>query len=409
MAGSETSGAAVIIGAGQAGAQAAQSLRTEGFKGPIVMIGDEAYPPYQRPPLSKKFLAGELEEERLFLRPQAFYDEAKITLRLNTRATAIDREAHTVSLEGGEKLTYAKLLIATGTRVRRLTCPGSHLKGICDLRNIDDVRRIQPEFTPGKRMVIVGGGYIGLEVAAVAVKRGLKVTVLEMADRVMARAVSETLSRYYEDFHRKAGVDLRLGEPVAAVEGDDHVRAVATASGPIPADLVLVGIGVIPNVELAAEAGLACDNGILVDEHARTADPDVFAAGDCTNHPCAIAGRRLRLESVQNAIEQAKAAAAGMAGKPRVYAEVPWFWSDQYELKMQIAGLAEPGDTQILRGDPASGKFAVFYLRGGVVAAVESVNAAPEFMMGRQMIAKHLAVAPDRLADVNIPMKQLIS
>ncbi len=399
----------VIIGAGQAAAQAAQSLRAEGFAGTIVMLGDEPYWPYQRPPLSKKFLAGEMELERLFIRPAEFYAEARIDARLNESAARIDRAEHRVVTKSGEAIPYDQLLIATGSRVRRLDMKGAALKGIHYLRGVDDVRGIQADFKPGAKMVIVGAGYIGLEVAAVAVKRGIAVTVLEMAPRVMARVVSEPISAFFDRTHRAAGVDIELGLGVEGFEGEDRVTGVRAGGTRFAADAVIVGVGILPNVELARDAGLPCENGIVVDDCARTADAAIFAAGDCTNHPNALLGKRLRLESVQNAIDQAKAAAAAMCGKPKPYAEVPWFWSDQYEYKLQIAGLIEPGDTQVVRGDPASGKFANFHLRGGAIAAVECVNAAPEFMMGRQLIAKKAAVAPERLGDVNIPMKQLLA
>jgi 3-phenylpropionate/trans-cinnamate dioxygenase ferredoxin reductase subunit len=401
------SDAIVIIGAGQAGAQAAQSLRAEGYSGPITMVGDEPYLPYQRPPLSKKFLAGELELERLFIRPAEFYAEAKVDVRVGVKATFIDRGARRVRLSDGSDLPYGQLVLATGSCVRKLPLPGAELPGLFYLRDIADVQAIQAHFKPGARLVIVGAGYIGLEVGAVAVKRGLKVTVLEMMDRVMARVAAPVVSQFYEKEHRAAGVDIRTRTNVLSFEGGARVEAVRTPNETVPADFVVVGVGIQPVVDLAVAAGLACDNGIVVDDCARTSDPAIFAAGDCTNHPSYLAARRLRLESVQNAIEQAKAAAAAMVGRPRPYIDVPWFWSDQYDLKLQIAGIADPSDETVLRGDPASRKFAVFHLRQGTLASVESINAAPEFMMGRQLIAKRARIAPERLADVNTPMKAM--
>jgi 3-phenylpropionate/trans-cinnamate dioxygenase ferredoxin reductase component len=394
----------VIIGAGQAGVQAVQSLRAEGFQGRLTMVGDEAYPPYQRPPLSKAYLLGTFQRERLFLKGEGFYREAGCELLLSTRATAIDRAARTVTLGDGRALAYDKLLLATGTRVRKLRSPGTELPGIHYLRDIADVDGLQQAFKPGTRIAVVGGGYIGLEVAAAGAKKGLDVTVFESAPRLMPRTVSRPVSDFYAREHLKAGVKLELNSLVAGFEGKDRVEAVRAGGGSHPADLVLVGIGVAPNDELAAEAGLACSDGIVVDRNAMTLDPAIFAAGDCTRHH-GREGVEIRLECVQNAIDQAKHAALAMMGNPKSYSEVPWFWSDQYDLKLQIAGLARPADEIVMRGDPASRKFAVFHLRGGVAAAVEAVNAAPEYMIGKKLIAANAHVAPEKLADASIPMK----
>lgn len=396
----------VIIGAGQAGAQAVQSLRSEGFTGSITMIGDEAHAPYQRPPLSKAYLMGKLERARLFLKPDSFYREAGCELIVNASATAIDRAAKTVSLNDGRTLSYDKLLIATGTRVRPIRCPDADLKGIFYLRSIADVDALQAVYQPGKKLVVIGGGFIGLEVAAVAAKHGLDVTVFEALERVMARAVSKPISDFFEAEHRKAGVKLLVNTGVEGFEGEGTVSGVRAAGQLYPADIVLVGIGVLPNVEIAQAAGLECKGGIVVDKNCTTNDPDIFAAGDCTWHE-SREGVWHRLESVQNAIDQAKHAAAAMVGKPKAYNEVPWFWSDQYDLKLQIAGIARADDTRVLRGDPASRKFAVFHLRDGAVAAVESVNAPVEYMTGRKLIAEGTHVPADRLADLSIPMKNI--
>jgi 3-phenylpropionate/trans-cinnamate dioxygenase ferredoxin reductase subunit len=398
----------VIIGAGQAASQLIASLRTEGYTGAITLVGDEPYIPYQRPPLSKAFLAGDLARERLFIKPEEFYTEAKCTLRLNTRAVAIDRQRKTVKLEGGSELAYTTLALTTGSRVRKLPAPGADLPGCFYLRGIADVELLQGRMTPGARLVIIGAGYIGLEVAAVAAKRGLNVTVVEALPRVMARAACPEISAFYESVHAKAGVDIRCNTNLDAIEAANGALAVVTSAGKIPADTVLIGIGIVPNVELATEAGLKVDNGIVVDDHAQTSDPAIYAIGDCCNLPCAYApGGRVRLESVQNAIDQAKHAAAAICGKPKPYNEVPWFWSDQYDLKLQIAGLAASGDVTVLRGDPASRSFAAFHLRNGAIAAVEAVNAAPEYMMGRRLIAARAKVAPERLADKAVPMKDM--
>ncbi|MGB3809511.1 MAG: FAD-dependent oxidoreductase [Parvibaculum sp.] len=409
MAGSTQHGV-VIIGAGQAGAQAVVSLRAEGYEGPIRLIGDEAEPPYQRPPLSKKFLAGEIGFDRVELKPAEFYAGAHCELLLGTRAVEINRAEHYVKTSDGRAVPYDKLLIATGSRVREINVPGFDLDGVHYLRTVGDVSEIQAHFKPGAKLVVVGGGYIGLEVAAVARKNGIDVTVLETAERVMARVVDPIVSRFYERIHKEAGVVIRTGVTVAGFEGaNNKVERVVSGEGDsFPCDFVVVGVGIIPNVELAQSAGLTVENGIVVDECARTNDPDICAAGDCTNHPSGIYGRRLRLESVQNAIEQGKAAAAALTGKNKPYDQVPWFWSDQYDLKLQIAGLSSGYTQAVTRGDPETGRsFAVFYLKDGVLIAVDAVNRAPEFMMSKTLIAKHAKLDPARLADETINMKEV--
>lgn len=396
----------VIVGAGQAAAQAIATLRAEGFSGTITVVGDEPYAPYQRPPLSKAYLSGAMERQRLFLKPDEFYTASNCKLILGVAATSVDRANRVVTLADGRKLSYDKLLLATGTRVRRIPVPGANLPEVHYLRSIADVDVLRPRFVEGARLAVVGGGYIGLEVAAVGCKLGLEVTVFEALERVMARAVSRELSQFFEDVHRKAGVKLELKTGVEAFEGTNRLEAVRAGGRSHAADVVLVGIGVLPNVELAKEAGLACEDGIVVDTQARTSDPAIFAAGDCTRHT-GRDGAFIRLESVQNAIDQAKHAALAMAGKPAHYREVPWFWSDQYDLKLQIAGLARDGDTLVMRGDPATRKFAIFHLRNGAVAAVEAVNAPTEYMIGRKLIADGAAVSAQRLADTSIPMKNI--
>jgi len=397
----------VIIGAGQAGAQAIATLRAEGFDGALALVGDEPFLPYQRPPLSKAYLQGKFERERLFLKPEAFYSEAKCEVLTGIAAAAIDRAKKIVALADGRALPYDKLLLATGSRVRKIKVPGADLPGVHYLRSIADVDRLRPAFLPGRKLVVVGGGYIGLEVAAVAAKAGLEVSVIEALDRVMARAVSRPLSDFYARVHSEAGVKFHMTMSVKAFEGAGKLEAVVADGTRFAADIALVGIGIVPNVELAQAAGLACDDGIVVDLNCRSiTDPSIFAAGDCTRHT-ARDGNPIRLECVQNAIDQAKHAALAMAGKPTPYREVPWFWSDQYDLKLQIAGLAWPGDQLVLRGDPASRKFAVFHLRAGAVAAVEAVNAAPEYIVGRKLIGDGAIVSPEKLADTSIPMKTI--
>jgi len=394
----------LIIGAGQAAAQAVATLRAEGCAGALAIVGEEPYAPYQRPPLSKTYLAGTFDRERLFLKPEAFYAEARCELILGVAATEIGRAAKSVALADGRKLAFDRLLIATGSRVRKIKVPGAELDGVHYLRSIEDVDRLRPAFKTSKSLAIVGGGYIGLEVAAVARKCGLAVTVFEALDRVMARAVSKPVSDFYERVHREAGVNFLLNTGVEAFEGKAHLEAVRAGGKSHPFDLALVGIGIVPNSELAEQAGLECRDGIVVDQFCRTEDPAIFAAGDVTRHH-GRDGAEMRLECVQNAIDQAKHAALAMSGRPTPYREVPWFWSDQYDLKLQIAGLAAAGDEIVLRGDPAGRKFAVFHLRHGRVAAVEAVNAAPEYIVGRKLIADGAAVPPARLADTSIPMK----
>jgi 3-phenylpropionate/trans-cinnamate dioxygenase ferredoxin reductase subunit len=399
----------VIVGAGHAAGQTAISLRQGGYDGRIVIVGEEPYPPYQRPPLSKKYLAGEVTLERLFLRPARYYEEHDVDLRLNSRVTAIDRSGHRLRLEDGSELDYASLVLATGTHVRRLPVAGESLPGVHYLRTVDHVKALRDDFRPGARLVVLGAGYIGLEVAAVATQAGLAVSVFEIAGRVLARVASPELSAFYERVHREAGVDLKLGHPaVTEIRGESRVAAVVDSDGQAwPADVVLIGIGVVPTTDIAEAAGLACDNGILVDEYCRTEDPDILAVGDCTNHPNSLLGRRLRLESVHNAQEQAKTAAATLLGELKPYAQVPWFWSDQYDLKLQIAGLADPDCQRILRGDPEGRSLAVFHLRDGRLQAVEAVNSAREFMLGKKLIAAGVELDAARLADTSLAFKDL--
>lgn len=398
----------VTVGGGQAAAQAVQSLRQQGFAGTLTLVSDEPYPPYQRPPLSKKYLAGELARERLFLRPAAFYAEKGVTLELGARVEEIDAAARCVRLRDGRTLPYDGLLLATGSRARALDVPGATLPGVHYLRTIADVDAIMAALVPGARVLLVGAGYIGLEVAAVARQRGFDVTVLEAANRVMSRTVSPELSTFYEQCHLAAGVAIHCGASVKALHGPARVTAVETADGrTFDCDVAIAGIGIVPNVELAAAAGLACSNGIVVDEFARTADPHIVAAGDCTNHPHPLLERRVRLESVPNAIHQAKVAAQTLLGAPVAYSEVPWFWSDQYDLKLQIAGLAFGYDEVAVRGDPATRSFAAFYLRGGEVIAVDAVNSPREFIAGKKLVANRTRVAPEKLRDPAVDLAPL--
>ena len=372
-------------------------------------MGDEPVLPYQRPPLSKAYMKGEFAEERLFFKPSAWYEDNNVELILSTRAVRIDRTAQIVELEHGATLNYDALILCTGSRPRPLPVKGADLEGVHDLRGLADVDRIQPQMVDGRRLVIVGAGYIGLEAAAVARQMGLEVTVLEMADRVLARVTSPVMSEFYEKEHRAQGVTILTGAHLDHLDGQDgHVRAAVLADGTsIPADMVLVGIGILPNLELAADAGLTIDNGIATDCDARTSDPRIFAAGDCTSRPLVHHGRTGRLESVHNAIEQGKLAAAAILGKPRPPEDCPWFWSDQYDLKLQIAGLNQGYDQIVVRGNPDERKFAAFYLRNGTLIAVDAVNSPPEFLASKKLIMTGTKVAPDMLKDTSISMKDI--
>lgn len=381
----------VIVGAGQAAAQLVQSLRQGGCKDPIRMIGDEPYAPYQRPPLSKKFLTERPPPETLYFRPESFWATQGVTTDFNTPVHAIDRASKRVALKEGEA-AYDTLFLSTGTRARDLPLPGAGLDGVFSLRKIDDVRRLRGPLDAARRIIIVGGGYIGLEVAAVARHEGREVTVLEAEERVMKRVTSPVISNFMQDFHRGRGVDIRLGARLAAIEGGATVAQVKLADGQmLPADLVLLAVGAKPNDDLAAEAGIACQDGIVVDTHGRTSDPSVFAAGDCTRFPSKRYGRTLRLECVQNAIDQAKAVASDILGKPQAYDPVPWFWSDQYELKLQMAGLSEGYDDATTVGDVAAARFSVEYRKNGKLIAVDAVNDGRAYMSGRKRIAEETA------------------
>ena len=379
----------VIVGAGQAGAQVAQSLRAAGFEAPIPLVGDEPHPPYQRPPLSKKHLAGEIDDEALHLRPAAFYEQNRIDCRFGVAVEAIDRAALKLRLSDGSDLAYAKLVICTGTRPRALPLPGVGLEGVVTLRTIADVEAMRARLAAPGRVAIVGGGYIGLEVAAVARAMGHEVTVVESRDRVMQRVVSPDVSAFFDALHRENGVDIRLNTGVEGFSGEDHVRAVRLANGEeLACDLALVAVGAVPNEELARDAGLEVDDGILVDAHGQTSDAHIYAAGDCTRFFSARYGRSIRLESVQNAIDQAKAVAAALTGAATDYDPVPWFWSDQYAIKLQIAGLSQGHDTALTVGDPAGQSFYVVYLSQGRIAAVDSINHPRSHMMARRAIGK---------------------
>ncbi|PWB58471.1 MAG: pyridine nucleotide-disulfide oxidoreductase [Bradyrhizobiaceae bacterium] len=384
--------AVVVIGAGQAAAQLAASLRQGGFGAPIVVIGDEPYPPYQRPPLSKKFLIERPAPDSLYLRAPGFWDEQKVTLMLGTPVAAVDAAARRVMLADRRAIDFGILAFATGTRARALPLPGADLPGVFSVRKIDDIRQLRPALDDARRAVIVGAGYIGLEVAAGMRAEGREVTLLEAEDRVMKRVTGRAISDFFDAFHRARGVDLRLGARLAAITGEARATGVRLADGAeIAADLVLVATGAKVNDEIAAAAGIACEDGILVDESAATNVAGVYAIGDCARFPSRRYGRHIRLECVQNAIDQAKAAAAAMLGKGERYDPVPWFWSDQYDLKLQIAGLMDGHDQADTIGDPASARFSVEYRKAGRLIAVDAVNDGRAYMTARRRIAEETA------------------
>ncbi|MDB6087726.1 MAG: FAD-dependent pyridine nucleotide-disulfide oxidoreductase [Gammaproteobacteria bacterium] len=402
----------VIVGAGQAAVQAIDTLRRKGFTGKLALVGDEPWLPYQRPPLSKKYLAGALERDRLMIRPDQFYGDHSVETHLGRRVEEIARREQRLRLDDGSTLAYDALLLATGSRPRQLTAPGADLAGVHFLRTIGDVERIRADFGPGRRLVIVGGGYIGLEVAATARELGMDVTVLEMAERVMNRVTCCEISSFYETEHARHGVRIICNARVRALAGDSQsrrIRSVLTEDGAEhPADVVIVGVGVLPVDELAVAAGIECSNGITVDENCRTSDPVIYAAGDCTHHPNLHYGRRLRLESVDNAFEQATTAALNLLGTPTAHHKVPWFWSDQYDLKMIIVGICQGHDTVVTRGNPSSRSFSTCYLRDGELIAIDSVNSPKDQMAARKLIAARARPNLDKLADANIALKDAL-
>lgn len=404
-----TNEAVVIIGAGQAGAQAAASLRQLKYSGKITLIGDEEFAPYQRPPLSKGYLSGDMSQQELFLKPDDFWEKFNISLRLSTRVAEIKLAEKQLQLSDGSSLGFSDLILATGTRPRELTCPGSELSQIFYLRGLGDADAFNQAFAVGKNVVIIGGGYVGLECAATAIKHKMHVCLLETESRILARVAGEQLSDFFTEEHKRAGVDIRLGEQAVAFHGDIDVEGVQLANGEIlNADIVLVGIGVIPNVELAKAAGLVCENGITVDENCLTSSPNIYAIGDVSSHPNALFQRQLRLESVHNAIEQGKTAALSIVGRAKPYAQVPWFWSDQYDLKLQMAGLHAGHDQVVVRGDPLDRSFAVFYLKNSKLIACDAVNSPAEYMGSRMLIAQQASPDLALLANPETPMKELL-
>jgi 3-phenylpropionate/trans-cinnamate dioxygenase ferredoxin reductase component len=411
-----TESALVIVGAGHAGSELAVSARQQGWPGPIILLGEEGALPYQRPPLSKAFLAGEVDAQALALRPQSVYDKARIELRLGARMTRIDRAAHYIELADGTHIRYAKLALCTGGRPRQLACAGidahHHPVNLLYLRTQKDAEAIRSHLQPGCRLVVVGGGYVGLEVAASAIALGAKVTLLEAQPRVLARVAGPALSAFYEAVHSAAGVDVRTGVSLRKVRTlDGRITGIECEDGEsFAADLVVAGLGMLVNDEAARAAGLATDAGLEVDAFSRTRDPDIVAAGDCTVHHSPLYNRCIRLESVPNALEQARAAAAWLCGKPKANQGAPWFWSDQYDLKLQMVGLSQGYDRCVLRGDPSTRSFCAFYLQGDRLLAVDAVNRPQDFMLAKRLLAQPLTVSPDAvLDDESRPLKELLA
>lgn len=401
----------IVIGGGQAGGTACVSLRQFGYEGLITLVGGENTPPYQRPPLSKAYLKGEMAKERLYIKPANFYSENNIQLKLGCNATTIDRSAKRVEFDDGTALTYDKLIIATGSRPRTLDVEGADLNGVLNLRTLDDVDRLKPFVTPDKRLVIVGAGYIGLEAAAVGRELGVDVTVLEATERVLCRVTSPVLSEFYQDQHKRHGVEIRLNARMKQFCGaNGALTGVELDDGEIiPADVALVGIGILPNQEIAAKAGIKCADGVLSDEDAQTSDPDIFAIGDCARRPISQYQRDGRLESVHNAVEQGRIAAARILGKPRPKIDAPWFWSDQYDLKLQTAGLLTGFDEVIIRGDMNACKFAAYYLKDGVFLAVDAVNAPQDFLFSKKLVGANARPDTKKLSDTNEKIKDIVN
>ncbi|MBC7158864.1 MAG: FAD-dependent oxidoreductase [Porphyrobacter sp.] len=399
----------VLVGAGHAGAACAIALRQNGFAGSILMIGDEPDLPYERPPLSKDYLAGEITFERMLIRPAAFWPERGIDLALGTRVVSVDPQAHTVTSDAGETIGYRHLVWAAGGSPRRLVCAGHHLKGVHTVRNRADVDRMMAELPETRRVVVIGGGYIGLEAAAVLVGLGREVVLLEALDRVLARVAGEPLSRFFEQEHRAHGVDVRLGAGVDCITGEDAATGVRLADGEqIAAQMVIVGIGIVPAVAPLIAAGAEGGNGVAVDGLCRTSLPDIFAIGDCAAHANRFAdGAIVRLESVQNAHDQATVAAKAILGGTAEYDAVPWFWSNQYDLRLQTVGLSTGFDQAVVRGEMATRSFSIVYLKRGRVIALDCVNAIKDYVQGRKLVVAGRSIDPALLADASVPLKEL--
>ena len=399
---------AVIIGAGHAGGMTAISLRQRQYQGSITLIGEENYLPYQRPALSKGFLAGEIEEKRLYLKSQDYFDKNNIRIIRNCKVVAIDRNNKTIVLENQKQLGYEKLVIATGSIVNKLKT-SSRETDLYYLRTIRDSLKIREKLRSKNKITIIGAGYIGLEIASIATKKNLEVSVLELENRVMGRVVSAEVSDFFQKKHQSEGVEFTFNTSITDIEDRGKQKRIICSDGSfLNTDVVIIGVGIKPNIELAKSSGLTCDNGILVDANGQTSDPHIFAVGDCSNHPNNIFKQRLRLESVQNAVEQAKSIAASIAGSHKPYQEVPWFWSDQYNIKLQIAGISQHHDRRVIRGSPEEEKFAVFYQKEKRLIAVDAINSPKEFMVGKKWIAMQAKIPFDLIQNMDIDLKKII-
>jgi 3-phenylpropionate/trans-cinnamate dioxygenase ferredoxin reductase component len=401
----------LIVGAGHGGAQAAIALRQRGFAGTIGVVGEEPEIPYERPPLSKDYLAGEKDFERILIRPADFWAERGVEMLTGRKVVAVDAAAHRVTCDDGAGIGYGSLIWAAGGHARRLSCDGHDLAGVHTVRCRADVDAMMRELPDVTRVVVIGGGYIGLEAAAVLTKLGKQVGLLEALPRVLARVAGESLSRFYEGEHRAHGVDVRLDVNVEAIEGSGgRVTGVRLAGGEVVAcEMAIVGIGIVPAVEPLLTAGAQGGNGVRVDDHCRTTLPDVFAIGDCALHSNAFAdGAMIRLESVQNANDMATTVAKALTGAPEPYHAVPWFWSNQYDLKLQTVGLSTGYDATVVRGDAAARSFSVVYLRNGRIIALDCVNAVKDYVQGKALVAAGARIDADRIADTGTPLKAML-
>ena len=399
----------VIIGAGQSAIQCITSLKKEGYSGSITLVGEEEHLPYQRPPLSKGFLEDSINKERLYFKKLDFFTENKVQLHLGSSAEKVDMENNKVYLSDRSELEFDKLVFATGSRVRHLDFPGSNLSSIRYLRGLDDAESIKNDLKISQNLVVIGAGYIGLEVAAIAAKNNISVSVIEMADRVMNRTVDPQISQYYLELHQKNGVTFKFNTSLEEIKGDKSVQSVICSDGTeIKADTVIIGAGIIPNFELAEDAGIDCTNGIEVDEYGRTNLKNIYACGDCTNHPNKLLNKNLRLESVHNAMEQAKTVASSIMSNPSEYSQIPWFWSDQYDHKLQIVGLSGDHDTVTMRGDTSDSKFMLFYTREDELIAVDSINNSKEFLICRKLVTNKVKIKPSMISDPTTNLNDLI-
>lgn len=399
----------VIVGAGQSAIQCITSLRKEDYPGLITLVGEEEHLPYQRPPLSKGFLEDTVSNERLYFKKLEFFIENKVQLKLGTKAEEIDIENNNIHLSDNTKLSFDKLVFATGSSVRKLDFPGKDLNSIHYLRGLDDALSIKKDLQTSQNIVVVGAGYIGLEVAAIAAKQNKSVTVIEMADRVMNRTVDPQISDYYLNLHQKNGVTFKFNTSLKEIIGTNNPEKVVCSDGSeVAADMVVIGAGIMPNVELAENAGLSCDNGIVVNEFGKTDHADIYACGDCTNHPNKLLNKKIRLESVHNAMEQSKTVASSIINKSLAYNQIPWFWSDQYDHKLQIVGLSGDHDKVIMRGDMSEAKFMLFYTKDDKLIAVDAVNNSKEFLICKKLVANKVTIKPDEISNPATNLNDLI-